>query len=288
MPHTDRARGAEPVDHVADRVAGRLEQVRSDAGGHFVSGRRGGRSLERSDELVLGRLDRDVAPDRQPHGRLHRRLDGRAADLAVALGGVGVAEPEQRPVDLDREVQRRSGAEVLAVHVAAGPPGRDRVEGAGRRARHADDPAERLDRDPDPLVEGRPLATDVPQLEPGLRVVGREQPEARDDGRPAEAVRTELEQVDLEDVTGPRSLDEDRALERVDEPEVEGRQVVARRSGVELAARRVDHVDRDLGARPDRERGRGVAVPADPSLRRGEMDARGAHVRPLPRRCLGR
>src|SRR5215469_2326735 len=93
----------------------------------------------------------------------HRALDRRAADLAVALRPVPVAQVEQRARHGDRQVQRRARHEFLAVDVPARLgarrdrrvlPGR-----GGRGTRHAE---ERRDR-------------------PGVRPVGRGRPRVRGD-----------------------------------------------------------------------------------------------------------
>ena len=51
-----------------------------------------------------------------------------------------------------------------------------------------------------------------------------------------------------EHVAGARAADEDRARDRVDAPEVEGRNVAGRRVATELAAGRVAHLELDDGA----------------------------------------
>jgi hypothetical protein len=51
---------------------------------------------------VLRRVDSKVAANRQPDDDIHRSLDRRPADLAVALGGVRVAEREESALDADR------------------------------------------------------------------------------------------------------------------------------------------------------------------------------------------
>ena len=61
-----------------------------------------------------------IVPHRERELRaLDRRLDRELRDLAVTLGGVPVTRREERSVDGDREVERRSGDELLAVDVPA-------------------------------------------------------------------------------------------------------------------------------------------------------------------------
>jgi hypothetical protein len=45
-------------------------------------------------------------------------LDSGKVDLALALSGVGVADREQRARRVDRQVERRAGADVLVVDIA--------------------------------------------------------------------------------------------------------------------------------------------------------------------------
>ena len=58
------------------------------------------------------------ARSRRTHD-VHRRLDRGAAHLAVAHRRVGVADREQGALDADRQIERRAGAQVLDVEVAA-------------------------------------------------------------------------------------------------------------------------------------------------------------------------
>ena len=67
-------------------------------------------------------------------------LDGRAADLAVALAGVGVADEQAGAGRAHGQVRDAAGAHVRQVHVAAVVVGRERVDRVqlGRRAQRAD------------------------------------------------------------------------------------------------------------------------------------------------------
>ena len=150
----------------------------------------------------------DILADGQPDDRPHRRLDGRPADLAVALRRVPVADGEPGARHEHRQEQRRADDEVARVHVAAVDVGRDRAERPARRG----DPhlaAERRERDPDtrpelgapgPAGHGRHLVERVGEL------VGQ-QPEARDGGRPAPVGRLQVDDVDLERVARFRAVD---------------------------------------------------------------------------------
>ena len=71
-------------------------------------------------------------------GDVHRRLDRGAADLAVALRGMHVADRKQRARDLDRQIELGSLADVAHVHVAADPAWRNDAVMAGLGGRNAD------------------------------------------------------------------------------------------------------------------------------------------------------
>ena len=88
-------------------------------------------------------LERQVAPQVERHLGAGRALDRRPAHLAVALRGVAVAGREERAVDRDRQVERRSGDELLAVDVAALRPRRARRVDARGDRRHAEHAEER-------------------------------------------------------------------------------------------------------------------------------------------------
>ena len=62
------------------------------------------------------------------------RLDGTAADLAVALGEVDVAERQQRAGHVDGQKQRRAGADLHHVEVATELAWRNRAD-TGRGVR---------------------------------------------------------------------------------------------------------------------------------------------------------
>ena len=81
-------------------------------------------------------------------GRGVGRLDGRAADLAIALGRVRVAGIEERALLEYRHVERRAGNEFLAVEVAGKRAGRPAaaigpLRGRRQNAHHAHERPER-------------------------------------------------------------------------------------------------------------------------------------------------
>jgi hypothetical protein len=54
------------------------------------------------------------------------------------LGGVGVADREDRAIDFDGQIELDAGGDVADIHVAADIARRDDAVQAGRRRRHAD------------------------------------------------------------------------------------------------------------------------------------------------------
>src|SRR5436190_357775 len=102
---------AEDIDHLADGSTRRFEEVGTDAGRDFVAlcievarygtGCREGRRAELQ-FLVDLELQHDV----------ERRFDRSAADLAIPLHGMSVADREERTLDLDGEVENRPRREV--------------------------------------------------------------------------------------------------------------------------------------------------------------------------------
>src|SRR5206468_127433 len=78
--------------------------------GHDVGRRLGPRPLEAQ-----------IVAHAQLEGADQPGLDGRHAHLAVALRAMAVADREQRAVDLDWQVERAAGDQLLVVEIAAGP-----------------------------------------------------------------------------------------------------------------------------------------------------------------------
>ena len=72
----------------------------------------------------------------EAEGDVHRGLEARAADLAVALQRVAVAEVEQRAGMEDGQVDRRALADVGGVHVPAEGPGPEPVKRLVALGRH--------------------------------------------------------------------------------------------------------------------------------------------------------
>ena len=98
-----------------------------------------GCARDRGAELAVGDVERQ-------RRTFERALDRRAGDLAVALRAVPVSRHEPRAVDGDREVERRSGDELLAVDVPA-PAARRRRRVLARLGRRHPDHAEERPRD---------------------------------------------------------------------------------------------------------------------------------------------
>ena len=184
-------------------------------------------------------LDAEAQPD------LGLDLDAHAADLAVALGEVDVARGEERPLDVDRQVERRAGDEPPDVEVAARLPWRDRPQAGGgerrvglvgriggdRQPRRADrllpcallrhqrpggGDAEdarvhhRGHRDARERVRAGGAVCDLPLHEVRIREEVREEAEPGHDPVDAEVRGLVAEDLDGEEVAGLRALDRDR------------------------------------------------------------------------------
>ena len=199
-----------------------------------------------------------------------------------------VTYPEQRPFDLHGKVQSRARPELSGVHVAADAARRDDAVETGRCRRHADHAAERLDRDADPVGEDRLTAFDLPDMEPWALETVRQQPEARYERRPPVGAGLNCQDVDLEDVTGPRTLDEHRAADGIDEIEVERSHRAVVRARTELAARGVHRLDRHLSPGNHRQDRRMIPAPAVVHLCPGQVKRRHSHgENPDTRRAVG-
>ena len=99
-------------------LAGQTLQAQGLAGG-FVQ------VLVHAQRDVVGRrfgpwsAESHVGAQVKVEGAAQRGLDGRRADLAVALGGVTVAGRKKRAVVEHRQIERRAGDQLLEVQVAA-------------------------------------------------------------------------------------------------------------------------------------------------------------------------
>ena len=92
-----------------------------------------------------------------------RRLHRRDVDFAVALAGVAVADVEQRALRPDRDVERRSGDQLLVVEIPGVNARRRAVHSAHRRRRRdADAAEERMQRNGD---AGAEMAEHVDRVE---------------------------------------------------------------------------------------------------------------------------
>lgn len=125
--------------------------------------------------------------------------------------------------------------------------GRDRGERARNAPHHAHLPRKRSNRDPDALLLVKPRIPlrliDLVQLQRRLRVLVREEPEARDHGRPAPVGRLDREHVDLQRVARLRALDEDGPAHLVELGEDERGDRFGRGGGCDLPVGRVQAVE---------------------------------------------
>src|SRR5215208_6127506 len=172
---------------------------------------------------VVGSIDAEVTPDREAQGDLHSGLNGRSADLAVALRRVGVPDREQRPLHADRQVEGGAGPKVLGVHIAApARGGYDRVR-SRLRGGQADGAGERFVGKLDALGEDHPApcGLDAGDAQPRLGELVGQEPEAGDERRPSPVPRPELKDLDGEHVSRPSILNVNGSADRVDVLEVE-------------------------------------------------------------------
>ncbi len=109
----------------------------------------------------------------------------------------------------------------------------------------------------------------------------RQQAETGDARGPAPIGWLELEQVDLERVTGLGAADRDRPVDLVDAVEVELREVIDRRARGQLAARGVEHVELDDGAVVDGLDRRDRRIPGEvEAVARDTESGLGLHASP--------
>ena len=137
---------------------------------------------------------------------LHARLDCAAADLAVALRRMPVADRQERAVDADRQEERRPDGQVAHVEIPSELRGRqDRVRprrlgatpivpGNGRHGTVT----------PSAYRTTPPL--DVRDPQPRSREVIGEQPESGHDPGPSPYVGLDLEDLHLERVARPCAI----------------------------------------------------------------------------------
>ena len=155
----------------------------------------------------------------------------------------GWVSPMERARDHHRQVERGARGEVADVEVAAHAPGWD--DGVVPRLRwcRADGVGEELERHPRDVREerGREGArVAVPDLQVRVGELIGQQPEAPDVRRPAEARGVERLQRDLQHVPRLGPVDEDGPGDRIDQPEVEVRDVRRGALPRELPARAVE------------------------------------------------
>jgi hypothetical protein len=137
----------------------------------------------------------------EAQGAVHRRLEAGHADLAVALGGVRVAAAEERAGHLDGQVERVPRVSWrVSMFPPKAPRRHDRLR-AGAGGADAHRAHEGLDRDLDVLAEVDEVAVgQVEDPQVGIGEVVGQQPEPGQDGRPAPALRVEVEDLDRERV----------------------------------------------------------------------------------------
>ncbi len=127
---------------------------------------------------------------------------------------MSVTAGEQRARRPDRQVERRSGSELLQIHVAAELARLDRAAGAvDRRRRHPHDPEERRQLDLGAPGQRRDAALAVDAAVPGFadrEVFGQGAGERPDPGVAPILPRLDRQDLDFEDVAGLGALDCDR------------------------------------------------------------------------------
>jgi hypothetical protein len=144
----------------------------------------GDRPRRREAWIRQGRLLDQVEFERD----LHRAFDGGAADLAVPLRSMRVADGKQRARDFDRQEQFAALGDIADVHIAAyAPRGNDAVQ-ARRRRGEADGPGKGFERNSSPTTKkgGRQSVGVVgPDVQRGFTEVLGEQSKAGNVGGPA-------------------------------------------------------------------------------------------------------
>jgi hypothetical protein len=146
---------------------------------------------------------------------------------------------------------------VFRIDVASSPVRRYRRERAGLAGRDAHLAAERAERDADALLLIEPteraavIGIESPYLERWIGILVGEEPEAGDDGGPTPLRWGQVEDVDAQDVTGPRVLNVHRPVDLVELVERERGECPDGRGRINLAVGRIEAVERDLGAGSD-------------------------------------
>src|ERR1700728_4463966 len=193
---------------------------------------------------------------------VERAFDAVDANLAVALGGVTVSAGEECARIEDRQVELGSAAEVADVHVAAESAGRTRANFAIDRGSDAHDSAEGAQRNDCGRQRASLASGQVPVEKVGFAEALLEEAKAFGDGGVAPAMMARIEDVDLKNVAGLGSADENRSGERVNAVAVDGKQVGERGAAFDLAAAGLDALEVNSVAGSDLEARRQSAVPA--------------------------
>ena len=156
-----------------------------------------------------------------------------------------VADGEDRPLDLDGQVQLGPFGDVAGIHVAADVARRDDAVQARGGRRDADRPCE----GPKGHAPARPVHCGgepwivVPMMQSGFRKLIAEQAEPRNVSRPAPARRTERQHAHLQRIARLRAVDVYRPRHRVDPGEIELFQVGRRGRSRELPRRGVEGLE---------------------------------------------
>ena len=223
-----------------------------------MPGHRAGRDVTRPAQL--GPLDKF-----ELERHVDRAFDGRAADLAVALCRMGIADREDRAIDLDRQIQLRAFGNVADVHIAAHIARRDDAVQARLRGGDPNRSAHGLERHaPAGAVHDRCLKAGVvvPVVQVRVGELVGEQAEAGDVAGPAPARGAKGQYRDLERIARLRAIDVDRPGDRIDAPEIEFCEVAGGGVFGELPGGCVQRFELDALARRDLQLGRKRVIPA--------------------------
>jgi len=188
--------------------------------------------------------------NRQPEGDMHRRLDRRPTNLAIALGRMAIATRKQGSPHLNGKEQHRTDSDMFAVDIPTRVIRRDGAPLPGLLSRQPDDAEERVNGDMDPGFEhGIPILSvrlQIPDVQLGRWELVVQEPEADsagEDGRPAVARGFQVHELDPEDVAWLGGVYVYRAVGWVGEREVEAEEVGGGGGGAELVVAAVKQVE---------------------------------------------
>ncbi len=193
---------ADVAHHLARRLLGRVIEVLVQADRDEV-------------RLGLGKwpLQVHVAPHGETELAGHAGLKRGDADLAVALDAVPVAGEEQRTLVEHRQVQRRAGAQLLVVHVAAEAARHRRAAAAPRRRGSGrDDAEERIERNLRPPWHHAEVPFVVHLGVDGLilgELFGQRAEQRQNGDEPPILADADIQDIDLQHVARLGAFDED-------------------------------------------------------------------------------